>query len=251
MTKTLERIPVQPAEPQRPPRRKPFDLSATQIAGTGLAATTATIAASFLGVAGTVIGAALASVLTAIGSAVYTQSLRRTHERVRDAVPGARRKSRATASEPRVEATQDTAPVFPAAPPVPMDARIWRRIALASIVVFVAVLAAVTAVELIAGRPLSDVVRGDSGQGTSLFGDQQHRSSTPAPQPPKETVTRTVTPAVHVVTPTVTQTAPAVTHTSTPTVTASAKPSATASRPSGSPVGPTPRSSSTPSSTGD
>jgi hypothetical protein len=132
-----------------------------------------------------------------------------------------------------------------------MDARIWRRVGLASIAVFVAVLAAVTGVELVAGRPLSDVVRGDSGRGTSLFGAQQHSARTTQPTTPPQTVTRTVTPAVRVVTPTVTRTAPAVTRTSTPTVTASASPSDPASSPAGPPVTATPRTSSTPASTGD
>jgi hypothetical protein len=81
--------------------------------------------------------------------------------------------------------------------------------------VFAAVLALVTGVELVAGRPLSDLVRGDAGSGTSVFGGGQAQGGTTGQVP---TITRTVTPSVVVTTPTVTQTAPAVTRTAVPTV---------------------------------
>jgi hypothetical protein len=94
----------------------------------------------------------------------------------------------------------------------------WRAAALGSAAVLALVLAVVTGVEVVAGRPISDVVRGDSGSGTSLFGNtQQAAGGGVAPAP---TVTTTVTPSVVVTTPTVTQTAPAVTETAIPTVTA-------------------------------
>jgi hypothetical protein len=239
MTNTLERIPVQPPVPTLPTpppaRRRWFDLSATQLVATALAATTATFAASYLGVAGTVIGAALASVLTAIGNAVYAHSLRRTRERVREVLPAGRRGTPPPVVDRSALGAASSTHPTPAPPtPRPRDARLWRRIALGSTAVFVGVLAVLTSVELIAGRPLSDLVRGDSGHGTSLFGDQPAASTTPAPQPTPATVTQTVTPAVRVVTPTVTQTAPAVTHTSTPTVTTPPTPTATATQPSAS-----------------
>ena len=57
--------------------RPRLQLSATQIIASALAAVTATFGASYLGVAGTVIGAAVASVLTVVGNAVYSHSLQR------------------------------------------------------------------------------------------------------------------------------------------------------------------------------
>ncbi|WP_171074171.1 hypothetical protein [Nonomuraea basaltis] len=60
-----------------------FELSVPQIVGSALAAVTAAVAASYLGVAGTVIGAAVFSVASTIGSAVYTHYLKRTGERVK------------------------------------------------------------------------------------------------------------------------------------------------------------------------
>ena len=248
MTNSLDTRPDRPETEAT--RRRPFDLSATQLIASGLAATTATFAASYLGVAGTVVGAALASVVTGIATAIYSQSLRRTRARVREVVPVARLtpRGRIVPIEPAGGAAptddQQRAPTHDelsrriAAGSTGSrdnsrlpDSRAWRRVALASIAVFVAVLAVVTGVEIVAGRPLSDVVRGDSGRGTSFFGDDQAPASTPTPSPP--TITRTVTPSVTVVTPTVTQTAPTVTQTQTPTVTQT--PTAT---PSTSPSGP-------------
>jgi hypothetical protein len=65
-------------------KRKPFlDLSATQLIGGSLAAATAAALGSRLGVVGTIVGAALVSVVSAVAGALYTQSLRRTQELIR------------------------------------------------------------------------------------------------------------------------------------------------------------------------
>jgi hypothetical protein len=60
-----------------------FELSGPQIGGSALAAVTAAVAASYLGVAGTVIGAAVMSVGSTVGTAVYTHYLKRTGDKVR------------------------------------------------------------------------------------------------------------------------------------------------------------------------
>ncbi|MFN2496196.1 MAG: hypothetical protein ABR608_09865 [Pseudonocardiaceae bacterium] len=60
-----------------------IDLSLTQVAAAALAAVTAAVLGSRLGVAGTLIGAAGASVITTVGTAVYRISLERSRERVR------------------------------------------------------------------------------------------------------------------------------------------------------------------------
>ncbi len=186
-----------------------FELSATHLLATALAAITATVAASYLGVAGTVIGAAVVSVMSAIGNAVYAHSLRSTHARVREVVPARRRTPDASPAQGRSGGTAAAAREDNVA--VPRGR--WQRVAFGAVAVFVALLTLVTSVELVTGRPLSDLVRGDTGAGTSVFGDATGNSR------PVPTVTRTVVPAVQVVTPTVTRTAPAVTQTATPTVT--------------------------------
>jgi hypothetical protein len=209
------------------PDRPRLQLSATQVIASALAATTATVAASYLGVAGTVIGAAVASVLTVVGNAVYSHSIQRTSDRVRTVVPAAAR----------------FAP-HPPAPPVPVPSRPrtpgrrrpgWTVLAAACLGLFAGVLVVVTGVELVAGRPLSDVVQGKDGSGTSLLGTTTHRGK-PTPTP---AVTVTVTPTVVTSTPTVTVTGPPVTTTVTPTTTTTPTPTPTAPTPT-----PTPSTSS-------
>ena len=132
------------------------------------------------------IGAAVASVVTVTGNAVYGHSLRRTGERVREAVPIAGR-------WPAL-----TAPLGPRAaePTARRRARPrWQRLTPGRrSAVFVAILAVVTAVELVAGRPLSDLVQGGSARGTSV-GDTLTGGSLPA-TPPRATITETVTPKI-------------------------------------------------------
>ena len=167
-----------------------FSLSATQVIASALAATTATFAASYLGVAGTVIGAAVASVLTVVGNAVYSHSIRRTGERVRVAVPIAARWTPRDASARRRPAA--AARARPRARGVADDGRrVRRRLRRRP--------ARVTGVELVAGRPLTDVVRGTTGSGTTLFGDAVQQTT--SAQTPTPTTTVTVTPSVVVVTP--------------------------------------------------
>src|SRR6476661_4931757 len=67
--------------------RNRLDLSVAQVVASAFAAVTATVGASFLGVAGTVIGAAVASVLTVVANAVYIASLHRTRDRLAGMVP--------------------------------------------------------------------------------------------------------------------------------------------------------------------
>jgi hypothetical protein len=180
---------IRPAPTERPR----IQLSVVQVVASALAAITATVGASYLGIAGTVIGAAVASVLTVVGNAVYSHSLRRV--------------GTAAGIAPRPAGASSS----PAAP-----RRGWTTLAAACAGVFVGVLVVVTVVEMAVGRPLSDVVRGRSGTGTSVLGDvgRSTGSTTPAPR-----ATVTVTPKVVTRTPTVTVTGSTVTKTATPTKT--------------------------------
>src|SRR3984893_9773589 len=63
-----------------------FNLSCLQVAASVLATLTGAIAASFLGVASTLFGAAVGSIASTVGTEVYRHYLGRTHERLRGAV---------------------------------------------------------------------------------------------------------------------------------------------------------------------
>lgn len=265
---------MQSTEPV-PKTRPRLQLSATQLIASALAAVTTTIAASFLGINGTVIGAAVASVLTVAGNAIYSHSIHRTRERVRTAVPAVTWRSVGTAPtellpdqpqpwrQPAATTTPTTtASATAAATPGWSDAttarrprqRRLRRLGFATVGVFVAILAALTSAELVAGRPISDLLQGKSSSGTSVtsvLGSQSgSRSSSPGTSSPTPvtTVTQTVVPKVVTATPTVTQTAPAVTVTPAATTTRTAAPTTPAS-PAATPTAPasaSPTGSTTP-----
>lgn len=187
-------------------------MSATQVVASVLAAVTATVAGSFLGVNGTIIGAAVASVVTVVGNAVYSHSIHRTGQRVLTA-PAVRRIApaapRALAADPAASAVG-----MPAARPQRRAG--LRRTGLAAVSVFVVLLTLLTTVEVVSGRPLSDLLHGKPASGTTVFGSSQQPVSIQPSQPAPVTVTRTVVPRVVTTTPTVTQTAPPVTVTPTP-----------------------------------
>ena len=65
--------------------------SFTQVAASALAAMSAAVISSTFGVAGTLIGAAIASVVASVGSTLYLASLRSTNERLRRMAVAARR----------------------------------------------------------------------------------------------------------------------------------------------------------------
>jgi hypothetical protein len=67
--------------------KKRIDLKTTQVAAGSMASVTSAVAASQLGVAGTLVGAGVGSVLGTVAGAVYEHYLDRTHEQVRTLVP--------------------------------------------------------------------------------------------------------------------------------------------------------------------
>ncbi|HJQ43806.1 MAG TPA: hypothetical protein VJ831_12025 [Jatrophihabitantaceae bacterium] len=184
---------------------------------------TAAFAGSYLGVNGTVIGAAVASVLSVAATALYTHSLQRTGDRMRAAVPAT---TRWLPARPAPAGAPPVGPADERAAAEPRRVPLLVRAGLATAVVFAAALAVLTGVEIVAGRPVSDLITGKTASGTTVFGSsRQSTATTPTPS-----VTVTVVPKVVVTTPTVTSTAPAVTVTPSPT-TSTATPTDT---PSGS-----------------
>lgn len=143
-------------------------ISAAQVTGSALAAISAAFLASRLGVAGTLVGAAVVSVIGTVGSAWYTYSLQRGHHVVRGVVPvgpvSARQAARElgpdTQEEAEEEAAQETDGSWRTWP--------WRRIGVGGAAVLVVVLLTLTVVEGIAGRPVSSITTGEDGSGTTI-----------------------------------------------------------------------------------
>lgn len=155
-------------------------ISATQVAGSALAAVSAAVSASWLGVTGTLIGAAVASIVGTIGSAMYTYSLQRGGHVVRRGVVVPRLRGPGRATEDGAAEEQQPAGPSPAAqtPPVrrtPGSGRSrgwsalpWGRITLGAATVLVVALGALTVVEGLAGKPVSSFATGEDGGGTTL-----------------------------------------------------------------------------------
>lgn len=81
------------------------NLSVVQVASGVLAALTGAVAASFLGVGGTLVGAAVGSAASTIGTEVYRHYLERTHERLRGVVDVRRNRPARSAVAGRADPT--------------------------------------------------------------------------------------------------------------------------------------------------
>lgn len=177
------------------------EVSWFQVAASVLAAVTAAWIASRLGVAGTIVGAALGSAVVTITTAVYGRTLDKGATLLVTTSTG-------TIIQRRVEEDGDIAETMEQAAEVdsPVEraeivadetkARLhWKTIAVTTVVVLALALAAISAYELVSGRTL------DGSRGTTLgdtFGGRKGKpeptrsTTTPTPEP---TVTPTRTPS--------------------------------------------------------
>jgi hypothetical protein len=178
--------------------------AAKVIAGT-LAAVSAAVLASMLGVAGTLVGAAVASLVGTVGQELYAQSLKRGYRKLRDptgrrsgvssAPPGAvptgdaDSPDRAWTTDVRPTATRADTPAagavhVPTGADRPSARPRWRRIALAAVAAFAFAMLAVSAFELLSGRALAGMM-GDDGAGSttisSVVDGRDGSAATPAP----------------------------------------------------------------------
>lgn len=240
----------------RDPDRSSF--SFTQLAASALAASSAAFAASYLGVTGTIIGAAVASVIATIATATYSASLQRS----KDAVLRTAMVARQTGFPPATGAVPDPGAPEPdddavtgtrelAIAPEPLIAgaagqRSGRRTALMATAALVISLGALTGVEGLLGKPLSALLDGSNGTGTSVgsavTGGGSKSPAKPTQKPSDPAPAPTPTEASE---PTPTQ-APTIEPSATPTTPPVGSPTAD---PTGSPTVPLP-TPTTPNPTG-
>lgn len=231
--------------PAPPPRR--LELSSTQVMGSALAAVSAAFFASWLGTAGTLIGAAVGSIVATVGSATYTWWLRRTSEAVRRTaaqvretgmgstvvMPGLRnrRPGHDEADDALGDAEESETGDEDGGRWAFLRNRPWGKVVLVTAGVLLAALGSVTVVEAVVGKPISALLRGEKGSGTTLG----HHTTTKSDDQPTEERTSTPSPS-----PSVT---PSVSGSPTPSPTSTPSPSATPS------VTPSPGASATPAPT--
>lgn len=148
-----------------------IELSVTQVAAATLAAVSAAAAASFLGVAGTIVGAAVMSTVASLGQAVYGHSLRRGRERIKavlpvtQGVPTLTGGDAPTGGQPPVRQDRPTADEPPPGGPARPG---WRRFTAVAALVFGLALASVTVIEVTTGKPFSALFGGSHQRGSTL-----------------------------------------------------------------------------------
>jgi hypothetical protein len=145
-----------------------------------LAAVTSALLLSTLGAVGTLMGAAIGSVAANVGANIYGQWIAKSREKVTSAQVLARWRAAGLAgvrqgSEPVSSAASESGDEDPAPSWRERLAGLpWKRIALASLAMFLVVVAAITIFELLAGRSVTSIVRGGDGGGTTaLQGDRR------------------------------------------------------------------------------
>jgi uncharacterized protein YcfJ len=223
-----------------------------QLAGGALAAVTAAAIGSRLGVGGTLIGAAVASIVGGVGGTLYSAGLDRTHRKVADAITRGYERVRTSSDYDRDApvslAGDEASPTLPgldpsAEPqgteatrldlqPVPAGEdrrrKLWKVMGLSVAAMFLVALVVITVVELGLGRTL------DGRDGTTISQVVREPSTTPKPTPkptPSATTTApTVTPTPSVTaqptTPAPTDTQPTQTPVPSSTVTVTTEPTA-------------------------
>ncbi|RMB61541.1 hypothetical protein [Tessaracoccus antarcticus] len=166
---------------------KTFEINWFAAAGSALGAVSSAVLLSTLGAAGTLIGAALGSLVITVGGSIYTQSLQKTKAHV-DTRRGTRRPTRtdsANAGDGPVPASGATAVLPPKPPQKPLSETLrglpWKHIILLAVGLFVATMAIILAFELSTGRPVSSFTGGSSETrtGTTISGLTSSNDNSP------------------------------------------------------------------------
>ena len=118
-----------------------------------LAAASGAVVASFFGIEGTLIGAALVSLLVVPAEALYTHSLASAHRVARRSL--VRRGSEQAGASEGGEGEADPQPIR------------WQRVAVAAVVAFGLAVGAITGVEAVANQPLASLLGGRPRPGAS------------------------------------------------------------------------------------
>jgi hypothetical protein len=234
----------------------------TRVIGGALAAVSSAVLLSTLGSAGTIVGAALGSIVVSVSSTLYAHGLKRSRRKMAQAqelalrrvgvaqaeVHRARRRTAAGATDAHLErADEHLAEAHEeldnAATSGSLRDRLaelpWKRVALVAGLMFVIAIAAITIFELVGGRPVSSYTGGTSShQGTSLSNLRHSGNNSDSPLPSPSPTTPSPSSSIG--------TSPSPSPSSTPSETPSSTPSSSPS-PSETPTDqPTPSLSATP-----
>jgi hypothetical protein len=138
-----------------------------------LAAVSAAVIGSFLGVAGTLVGAAVASLIGSVGTEIYHRSIDRGRKKIQGTFLAP-----AAVGTPPVEAAAEEKP---SAPPTPTRIR-WARVGMVAGALFVLAMGTLTAAELVSGKSIADATGGNTSRSTtvsSLLSGKSGKSDNP------------------------------------------------------------------------
>jgi hypothetical protein len=156
-------------------------LRVPKLLASALAAVSGAVVASFFGIEGTLIGAALVSLLVAPAETLYTHSLASAHNVARRSL--LRRVSEQAGASEQAASQAHPQPIR------------WQRVAVAAVVAFGIAVGAITGVEAVAKQPLASLVgsrprpEGSTSVGVVVAGAD--RSAPPATRPPATPTTST------------------------------------------------------------
>ena len=147
-------------------------ISVTQVVAGALAALSGSVIASFFGVAGTVVGAAVVSVVATVGAALYSYSFHWVTRQV-SPLPGSSERSLKRRPGSDLGLTSEATPDGRGVATIREGLRHlrWRQVALAALAAFVLAMAALTVIELVARGPISSLVPGGGPSGGTSVGD--------------------------------------------------------------------------------
>jgi hypothetical protein len=153
-----------------------IDLSVTQIASAALVTATTTVAASYFGTTGGLIGAMAMSALSTVAGAVYKHSLTVIPARVKNGH--------------LIPAHREWRWHFPK-----LSRPQWTGLAILAASIFGGVLILQTVAEAAAGKPVANIVRGTPGHGTTLGGGGNGPGPAVSPSvEPSQSATPSMTP---------------------------------------------------------
>ncbi len=177
-------------------KQQRIQISPVQVLASALASLSGAVVASFFGVAGTIIGAAVVSMVATIAAALYAYSLRSTHFWVRRQLDPTRKEERYTprhsASKGPANGKGTSAPTLKLSLPEALRRLPPRRVAVAAVIAFVAAIGSVTLIELGANAPVSSLIGGGPSGGTSVgsvFGGGSSSNDHSSPNVPATSTT--------------------------------------------------------------
>jgi hypothetical protein len=181
-----------------PDTSQKFEIDWLRTAGGAFAAVSSAFLLSTLGAAGTIIGAALGSVIVTVGGALYSQGLAHSHRRLAQVQTAAKRKVGVAQAEVRRANRQQGDGQAADVPLAHAEERLdevkddldhmvnepagpgwrerfvelpWKRISLIAAGLFAAAILVITAIEAVAGESVSSITGGTEDGGRTTLGN--------------------------------------------------------------------------------